>query len=75
MVSDGARSVMGLPAAGPQAGRRAELLAVRAKSLTEAIASAPADRLVIHTGRLVALTELHSRVATPALTTSTGGLR
>ena len=74
LVSDGARDVMGLPAAGPRVGRKAELLAVRARSLTEAIANAPADRLVIHRGRLVARARLHSEVAAPAraaLTTTT----
>jgi cytosine deaminase len=69
LVSDGARSVMGLPAAGPHIGGRAELLAVRAGSLTEAIAVAPADRLVIHRGRVVAHSHLHTHVAAPVTTT------
>ncbi len=63
LVSDGARSVMGLPAAGPHVGRRAELLAVKAGSLVEAIATAPAGRLVIHRGRLIAHSHLHTHVA------------
>jgi cytosine deaminase len=63
MVSDGARSVMGLPAAGPHVGGHAELLAVRAGSLVEAIATAPAGRLVIHRGRVVAHSHLHTHVA------------
>jgi cytosine deaminase len=74
LVSDGARDVMGLPPAGPQVGRKAELLAVRARSLTEAIANAPADRLVIHRGRLVARARLHREIGAPAhaaLTTTT----
>jgi cytosine deaminase len=70
MVTTGARSVMGLPPAGPYVGGRAELLAVRAQSLTEAIAAAPADRLVIHAGRLVARSELHRTIATPVLATT-----
>ena len=70
MVSVGARSVMGLPVAGPHVGAHAELLAVRAQSLTEAIAAAPADRLVIHAGRLVARSELHRTVAAPVLMTT-----
>jgi cytosine/creatinine deaminase len=74
LVSTGARSVMGLPAAGPHVGGRAELLAVRARSLTEAIATAPADRLVIHEGRLVAQSELRRSVATGVLTTIGRGL-
>ncbi len=65
---------MGLPAAGPRVGRRAELLAVRARSLTEAIANAPADRLVIHEGRMVARSELHRTVAAPTLSATTGVL-
>jgi cytosine/creatinine deaminase len=75
MVTVGARSVMGLPRAGPYVGGRAELLAVRARSLTEAIATSPADRLVIHAGRLVARSELHRSVAAPVLITADGGVR
>ncbi len=66
LVSDGARDVMGLPVAGPRVGARAELLAVRADSLTEAVANGPADRLVIHRGRLVARSELRTSLAAPA---------
>lgn len=69
MVSDGARSVMGLAAAGPYVGGRAELLAVKAGNLTEAIAAAPADRLVLHAGRLVARSELRTSIAGPYATT------
>jgi len=53
-VSATARRIMGLPPAGPAAGLRADLLAVRATSLTDAIARAPQDRLVIFAGRVVA---------------------
>jgi cytosine deaminase len=53
-VSDGARSVMSLPVAGVAAGAAAELLAVRGASLADVVANAPADRHVIHAGRLVA---------------------
>lgn len=53
-VTAGARRIMGLPAAGPEPGARADLLAIRASSLREAIASAPADRYVLRRGRLVA---------------------
>lgn len=52
-VSDGARDVMGLPPAGPVVGAVADLLAVRAPTLEAAVASAPADRIVVHHGRLV----------------------
>ncbi len=65
-VSDGARSVMGLPAAGVVAGAKAELLAVRGESLSDVIANAPADRYVIHAGRLVAHSEVRSFMATPS---------
>jgi len=69
-VSDGARSVMRLPPAGARPGARAELLAVRAANLADAIANAPADRFVIHDGRLVAHSEVRRTVAplpTPSL--------
>jgi cytosine deaminase len=66
LVSDGARDVMGLPVAGPRVGAAAELLAVGAQSLTEAVANGPADRLVIHDGRLVARSELRTSIAAPA---------
>lgn len=56
-VSDDARRVMGLPPAGPEAGLRADLIGVRADSLAEALATAPADRFVISRGRLVARTQ------------------
>ena len=65
-VSDGARSVMGLPLAGPVAGAKAELLAVRGSSLSEVVANGPADRFVIHSGRLVARSRVTSEVALPS---------
>lgn len=64
LIGDGARSVMDLPAAGPRVGARAELLAVRAGSLGEAVASAPADRHVIHAGSLVSTTTVNRATAT-----------
>jgi cytosine deaminase len=64
-VSDGARSVMSLPKAGVTVGARAELLAVRGSSLSDVIANAPADRYVIHAGRLVAQSEVTHHVAAP----------
>lgn len=66
MVSDTARSVMGLPAAGPVPGRRADLLAIAATSVTDAVANASADRIVLSRGRLVARTEVRTTVALPA---------
>jgi cytosine deaminase len=67
LVSDGARSVMGLPDAGPRVGARADLLAVRATNLLDAIANAPADRIVVRGGRVVARSELRRSVAVPVL--------
>lgn len=55
-VSNTARTVMGLEPVGYEAGSPAEFLAVRAGSLREAIASAPADRVVVHRGRVVSRT-------------------
>jgi cytosine deaminase len=53
-VSSTARQVMGLPVAGPEPGCVADLLAVRAVSLGDAVARAPEDRIVIRHGRIVA---------------------
>ncbi|MBP2437284.1 amidohydrolase family protein [Microbacterium amylolyticum] len=55
-VSTDARRVMGLPAAGTEVGMRADLIGIRAASLADALATAPADRFVISRGRLVART-------------------
>jgi cytosine/creatinine deaminase len=66
LVTDGARQVMGLPAAGPRVGAAAELLAIRADSLGEAIAFASPDRFVLHAGRLVSESHVTTRTATHA---------
>ena len=55
-VSTSARAAMGLEPVSIAAGSPAELLAVRARTLREAIATAHPDRLVYHRGRLVAQT-------------------
>jgi cytosine deaminase len=65
-VSDGARSVMSLPRAGVSVGARAELLAVRGRSLSDVVANAPADRYVIHDGRLVSRSVTTHETAIPA---------
>jgi cytosine deaminase len=65
-VSTAAREVMGLPLAGAVVGAQAEFLAVRGESLIQVVADAPADRLVIHRGTLVAVTTVTSAVAIPA---------
>lgn len=64
-VSAGARSVMSLPAAGVSVGARAELLAVRGKTLSDVIGNASADRYVIHAGRLVARSHVQHEAALP----------
>jgi len=70
-VSDGARSVMALPPAGAVVGAKAEFLAVRADSLAEAVATAPAERHVIHAGSLVASTTVQSSIASPTIRETT----
>jgi cytosine deaminase len=60
-VSSRARAVMGLPAAGPRTGAVADLLALRADSVGDAVAAAPADRMVWRAGRLVACSRLERR--------------
>ncbi|MFC8427549.1 amidohydrolase family protein [Streptomyces sp. NPDC057253] len=57
-VTAGARSVLGLPAAGPYEGAVADLLAVRADSVSEALGAAGPDRLVFAGGRLVSRTSV-----------------
>ncbi|MGH2987692.1 MAG: amidohydrolase family protein [Solirubrobacterales bacterium] len=53
LVSEGARAAMGLDAAGVAPGRPAELLAVAAGSLREALATSTEDRIVFRRGRMV----------------------
>lgn len=65
-VTDGARSVMSLPPAGPVVGAKAELLAVRAESIGDAIATGSMDRFVIHAGRLIAQSRVVQELALPA---------
>ncbi|WP_155375164.1 amidohydrolase family protein [Catellatospora vulcania] len=55
-VSAQARRAAGLPPVAVAPGSPAELLAVRAGSLREALATATAHRLVVHDGRIVART-------------------
>ena len=59
-VSTETRTVMGLPAPRIAPGAEAELLAVRAASTREAIALRPADRVVVHAGRIVGRTPASS---------------
>jgi len=53
-VSEQARDVMGLPAAGARPGAVADFVAVAAGSARQAIAAAPGTRLTFKAGRLVA---------------------
>ncbi|HEX6870723.1 MAG TPA: amidohydrolase family protein, partial [Micromonosporaceae bacterium] len=55
-VSGTAREVLGLPSVEITPGAPAELVAVRAESVRQAIAEATVDRLVIHAGQVVART-------------------
>jgi cytosine deaminase len=57
-VSSGARAAMGLPSVRLEPGFPAELLAVRALSLREAVAMASHERVVIHNGHLVSRTSM-----------------
>ena len=59
-VSGSSRALLGLPPVSIEPGAPAELLAIRADSLREAIATAAQDRLVIHAGRLVSRTRVTS---------------
>jgi cytosine deaminase len=52
-VSSDARAAIGLEPAGITVGSPAELMAIPARSVGEAVAAAPAPRMVIHRGRLV----------------------
>jgi cytosine deaminase len=52
-VSDNARRAIGLPPVAIEPGAPAELVAIPATSITEAVAAAPNRRTVIHHGRIV----------------------
>jgi cytosine/creatinine deaminase len=66
-VSTGARAAMGLPAVDLVVGAPAELLAIRAASVAEAVAVASPDRVVIHRGRVVCRTRLDRRYPAGAI--------
>ncbi|MFC6886500.1 MULTISPECIES: amidohydrolase family protein [Actinomadura] len=57
-VTAKARAALGLPPVAVEPGSPADLLAVRAPSLDEAIAAAPQDRIVLRAGRVVARTRV-----------------
>ena len=62
-ISAGARQAMGLPPVCVEAGYPGELLAIKAGSVREAIASAPLDRLVFGGGRLIARTDTVTQIS------------
>ncbi|MGP3968085.1 amidohydrolase family protein [Streptomyces sp. 6N223] len=57
-VTNAARAVLGLPEAGPWAGAVADLLAVRADSVSEALGQGAAERVVFKAGRIVSRTRV-----------------
>lgn len=62
-VSADGRRALGLPEVSIMPGAPAELLAIQAGSVREAIATATPDRVVIHAGRVVARTSVTRSVA------------
>lgn len=64
-VSVAARTAMGLPKVRLEAGQPAEILALRAESLEQALAD-PTDRMVIHRGRVVSSTTVTRHRPQPA---------
>ncbi|HMS75443.1 cytosine deaminase [Gordonia sp. (in: high G+C Gram-positive bacteria)] len=63
LVTGDVRRVLGLEPAGPVVGARADFLAVRGTDVVDVIAAAPADRVVIVGGVVVARTETHRDIA------------
>lgn len=61
-VSADARAVLGLPPAGTEPGMVADLLAIDAAGVREAVASAPMNRRTIRGGRVVARAELRAEL-------------
>ena len=55
-ISASGRAALGLPGVTLEPGRPAELVAIRARTVREAIASASHDRVVVHHGRVVSRT-------------------
>lgn len=64
-VSSSARKAMGLPPVAVHAGSPADFLAIRGRSLTDAIAAASEDRLVVKSGRVVCRTTVSSTLSPP----------
>jgi cytosine deaminase len=62
-VTSGGRTVLGLPPSGPVRGASANLVAVRASSLADALAGPGDARIVVHNGRLVSRTTVDRQTA------------
>ncbi len=62
MVSGNVRAALGLPGVGLQPGDPADLVAIDAATIREAIADAPMSRRVFRAGRLVASSDQHTAV-------------
>ena len=62
-ATTGGRAVMGLDPAGAFAGGVADLLLVKGSSLGDVVARAPADRVVLHAGRVVSASRTRQAVA------------
>lgn len=60
LVSVAARALLGLPPAALRAGDVADLIAIRARDVGEAVAAGTEERMVWHRGRLVADTRVHT---------------
>ncbi len=69
MVSNDARAAMGLPRVEIRPGDPADLVAIRASSERDAIATATADRIVFRAGRLVASSTSHTTIHHPGQNT------
>jgi cytosine deaminase len=65
-VSVAARQTLNLSAVDITAGAPAEILAIRAGSVREAVAESSPDRVVVHAGRVVARTTVARHVAGPS---------
>lgn len=61
MISTHGRHALGLPAAGPAVGLRADLVAIAAREPGEAMALASPDRMVFRAGELISTTRVESR--------------
>jgi cytosine deaminase len=73
-VSTVARAVLGLPAVRVEVGFPAELLAIRAGSVQEAVAGASPERVVLHQGRVVCRTLLTRELPAAAVPVASGPL-